>query len=355
MKESMPLLLTESLDPVRRELSHQHIESCDVCGAEYAAYKETWATLALLPEVEVPARAKQRFLQAAGLVEAAQTPVVKLVEKTAETPVEQSADNVVPFTRRPAFKWVAQAAAVAVLVGGAYFAGDRNADRITPQTATIDGVMPINRVSTRLPETMSLAETRVLDAAALDPVIQGRPNIANVQFVDGDASDDEIGVSFDVTSRWTVTGNPKDKSIVRLLAYMLENEESMTPRSSAMEWVRRTYSDPAHADPEIANALAKVLRNDTHEGVRIRAVDTLTTLPAAVSTQTREALIEALKNDPNPAVRLKAVEALTNMAQSGVQLDASVVETLRAKAAQDDENLYVRVKAAEALSNITPR
>jgi hypothetical protein len=351
MKESMPLLLTESLDPVRRELSHQHIESCDVCGAEYAAFKETWATLALLPEVEVPARAKQRFLQAAGIAEAAATPALK----TVELPAEKPAGNVVPFTRRPAFKWVAQAAAVAVLVGGAYFAGDRNADRITPQTATIEGVTPISRVSTRLPETLSLAETRVLDATALDPVIQGRPNIANVQFVDGDASDNEIGVSFDVTSRWTVTGNPKDKSIVRLLAYMLENEESMTPRSSAMEWVRRTYSDPAHADPEIANALAKVLRNDTHEGVRIRAVDTLTTLPAAVSTQTREALIEALKNDPNPAVRLKAVEALTNMAQSGVQLDASVVETLRAKAAQDDENLYVRVKAAEALSNITPR
>ncbi|HYK03748.1 MAG TPA: HEAT repeat domain-containing protein [Thermoanaerobaculia bacterium] len=349
MKESMPLLLTESLDPARRELSHQHIETCDVCGAEYAAYKETWATLALLPEVEVPARAKQRFLQAAGLLDNVN------VGKPVETPAEKPVDNVVPFTRRPAFKWVAQAAAVVVLVGGAYFAGDRNADRLTPQTATIDGVTPYRQVSTRAAQVQSLAETRVLDAEALDPVIQGRPNIANVQFVDSDASDDQIGVSFDVTSRWTVTGNPKDKSIVRLLAYMLENEESMTPRSSAMEWVRRTYSDPAHADPEIANALAKVLRNDTHEGVRIRAVDTLTTLPAAVSTQTREALIEALKNDPNPAVRLKAVEALTNMAQNGVQLDASVVETLRAKAAQDDENLYVRVKAAEALSNITPR
>jgi HEAT repeat protein len=176
-----------------------------------------------------------------------------------------------------------------------------------------------------------------------------------VQFVDADASDNEIGVSFDVTSRWTVTGNPKDKSIVRLLSYMLENEESMTPRSSAMDWVRRTYSDPAHADPEIANALAKVLRNDSHEGVRIRAVETLTNLPPAVATQTRDALIDALKSDPNPAVRLKAVEALLNMAQSGIALEPAMVDTLRAKASQNDENLYVRVKAAEALSNIRPQ
>jgi HEAT repeat protein len=225
--------------------------------------------------------------------------------------------------------------------------------QLAPSTATIDNVIPVEQVSLRNPQ-LSLAETRVLGSEALDPVIQGRPDIANVQFVDADASDDQIGVSFDVTSRWTVTGNPKDKSIVRLLAYMLENEEAMTPRSGAMEWVRRTYSDPANVDPEIATALAKVLRNDAHEGVRIRAVETLTTLPPAVAEQTREALIEALKNDPNPAVRLKAVEALAAMTSKGQQLDTATLDTLRAKASQDDENLYVRVKAAEALRNVKP-
>ena len=329
--ERMPLLLTESLDLGTREQTHQHIESCDLCGAQWSAYKETWLLMGDLPEVDVPARVKQRFLAAAGL---------------AETQGSADTTNVVPFRKRPAMKWLAQAAAVAVLVGGAYFAGDRNAERVQPTGAIVSDPSPFKQVS-------SLAETRTMDADALSPEIQGRPNIANVQFVDSDAGDDQIGVSFDVTSRWTVTGNPRDKSMVRLLSYMLENEESMTPRSSAMEWVRRTYSDPAYADPEIANALAKVLRNDSHEGVRIRAVETLTTLP--VATQTRDALIDALKSDPNPAVRLKAVEALVEMARSGEVLDAAMVDTLRQKASQDDENLYVRVKAAEALSQIKPR
>jgi HEAT repeat protein len=335
--ERMPLLLTESLDAAGREQTHQHIEGCDLCGAQWSAYKETWLLMGALPEVEVPARVKQRFLIGAGII----------------TPSEEARpSNVVPFRRRPVVKWVAQAAAVAVLVGGAYFAGDRNADRITPSSATVAAATPYALAAAK---QMSLAETRTLDSEALSPEIQGRPNIANVQFVDADAGDDEIGVSFDITSRWTVKGNPRDKSMVRLLTYMLENEESMTPRSSAMEWVRRTYSDPAYADPEIANALAKVLRNDTHEGVRIRAVETLSTLPAAVGTQTRDALIDALKSDPNPAVRLKAVEALVQMARSGEVLDAAMVDTLRHTAAQDDENLYVRVKAAEALSEIKPR
>jgi hypothetical protein len=325
----MPLLLTESLDPVRRETTHQHIESCPLCSEEWAAYNETWRVLEALPQVEVPARARARFLEAAGVLTAA----------------EQPARNVVPFRSRPAFKWVAQAAAVAVLAGGGYFAGTKKPVEIAERGATIESVTP---------KPLAIAETRVLNTDALSPEIEGRPDIANVSFVDADPSDDEIGVEFDITSRWTVRGNPKDKSMVRLLSYMLENEAAITPRSKTMEWVRQTYSDPANADPEIATALAKVLRNDTHEGVRIAAVETLTQIAPSVGNQTRDALIEALRTDPNPSVRLKAVEALANIARSGTTLDSAAIDMLRQKASQNDENLYVRVKAAEALSNINP-
>jgi hypothetical protein len=337
----MPLLLTESLDSSRRELTHQHIESCDACGAEWDAYKETWSMLADLREVEVPARVKAKFMAAAGLSDVS----------VAESRDERVA-NVVPFHRRKAFQWLAQAAAVVVIAGGSYFVGSNREGSTEERTpAVITGVKmnadnnPFTRVS--------LAETRVLDAGALSPDIQGRPNITNVQFVDSDSSDDKIAVSFDVTSRWTVTGNPRDKSLVRLFSYMMETEGDATPRSGAIESVRRMYSDPANADPEIANALAKILRSDAqHEGVRLRAVDTLTSLPPSGSTETREALIEALKSDPNPAVRMKAVEALANLARSGEALDPAAVDMLRQKASQQDENVYVRVKAAEALSNI---
>jgi hypothetical protein len=328
----MPLLLTESLDAARREATHQHIEGCALCTDEWNAYRETWDVMGDLPEVEVPARVKAAFLKRAGL------------EQTLPA-------NVVPFHKRQSFKWIAQAAAVALLVGGGFFAGNRTAPRVNTSPAEITSVTPaIERVSAK----QSLAETRVLDSNTLSPEIQGRPNISNVQFLDENANDSQIAVSFDVTSRWTVNGNPRDKSMVRLLSYVLENDAALTPRSNTLEWVKQTYSDPAYADPEIAQSLAKLLRNDTHEGVRIRAIDTLNTLPPAVAAQTRDALIQALKSDPNPAVRIKAVEALANMARNGAALDSTMVDTLRQKASQDDENLYVRVKAAEALSNIKP-
>ena len=207
LRENMPLLLTESLDPARRELTHQHIESCAECSEEWNAYRETWRVMDELPEVEVPVRVRERFLAAAGIAQS---------EK----------DNVVPFHRRPALKWLAQAAAVIVLVGGGYVAGHR-----TEQP----GIRPTNDVAVSIAnKPLSIAETRVVNASSISPDIQGRPNIANVQFTDPDATDNQIGLSFDITSRWTVTGNPKDKSMVRLLSYMLESESAIAPRSSTL-------------------------------------------------------------------------------------------------------------------------
>ena len=328
MRESMPFLLTESLDPVRREHTHQHIENCTICSDEWAAYQETWRVLDELPAVEVPARVKQRFMAQAG---AAMT----------------IPDNVVPFQRRPAFKWIAQAAAVVVIAGGSYFAGHRSQPVEVKQTpATIASITPA---------PYSIAESRVLPASLINPNIEGRPDIENVQFDRG--TNDDISLAFDITSRVTVTGRPTDKSMVRLMRYVLENEDQLGPsRSRAIDWVRSTYSRPGNADPEIAAALANVLRNDEHQGVRIKVAETLKTLQPSVASasDTRDALIEALKSDPNPAVRIKAVEALANLARTGAPLDAETVNTLRLKAAQGDENVYVRVKAAEALSNIKP-
>lgn len=322
MREHMPLLLTESLDRDRRELTHQHIESCPGCSAEWAACQDTWRVMGELRELEVPARVKDRFL--------AQI-----------TPAAAKA-NVVPFHRRSATKWLTQAAAVAIVAGGAYFAGHRNAPvRIQSEPATLNSAY-------------SIAETRVLDAENISPNIEGRPDIQNIQFSEPDPRDNKVGLSFDVTSRVTVKGNPNDPSMVRLLSYVMESEDPVAlSRARTIDWVRQTYSGPGNANPEIASALAKVLRNDEHEGVRIRAADTLKT--PSMASQTRQALIDALKSDPNPAVRIKAVEALVNLARSGSAFEPAMVDTLRQKAAQDDENLYVRVKAAEVLSNIRPQ
>lgn len=332
MRESMPTLLTESLDAAGRELAHQHIESCAECGEEWQAMKATWALMEELPIVEVPSRVRDRFL--------------------AEVMPATAASNVVPFHRRAAFKWLAQAAAVVLIAGGSFFAGHRTVTIQPGETpAKIIGAIPVKY----LPQPYSIAETRVLPASMVSPNIEGRPEIENVQFVDPDPSDGKIGVAFDITSHVTVNGSPNDKSMVRLLSYVLQSaDRASLARSHTLDVVRNTYANSPDTDPEIAQALAKVLRSDDHQGVRIAAVDTLNTLSAKATTTepTRDALIEALRSDPNPAVRIKAVEALAKMASAGQTLAPEAVDMLRQKASQSDENLYVRVKAAEALSKI---
>lgn len=344
MRESMPLLLTESLDATRRELAHQHIESCAACSDEWAASQETWRLLDALPIVEPPARLKQKFLLEA------------FPPALAPSAPPSTVPNVVPFHRKPAFKWLAQAAAVVVIAGGSYFAGHRGTTPSATIATTTAGGSVLKPASLAMPVSYSIAESRVLPADAISPTIEGRPDIQNVQFNDDNPNDPEIGVSFDLTSHVTVTGKPTDKTMVHLLRYVLENEDHLSPsRQRAIDWVRTTYSRPSNADPEIADALANVLRNDTHEGVRLKAVDTIKNLPPSLSadSDTHKALIDALKNDPNPAVRIKAVEALAKMAKSG-NLEGDALDILRQKAAQGDENPYVRVKAAEALRLIHP-
>jgi len=50
--ETMPLLLTESLDPAQREQTHQHIETCATCAGEWLATRETWRVLETLPRLK---------------------------------------------------------------------------------------------------------------------------------------------------------------------------------------------------------------------------------------------------------------------------------------------------------------
>lgn len=326
LKEQLPELLVESLDATEREDAFRHIERCNACGDEWSSARATWDMLGSLPDVPVPERVRLRF------------------EQTIRELERERAPEIVPFRRAVWPKWVAQAAGVIILVGAAYFLGTRSG---SPMVRDAFEPARVSSVQTIAP----IAEQMILPASQLRPGIQGNPDIRNVSlFTDSE----QIGVSFDLTSAVTVTGQRGDQSLVELISYVLQNSEGSPThsRSEVIEWIKDTYST-SPAEPQLVRALANVLTNDLHEGVRITAVDALRSLPASSAMAAREALIGALKNDPNPAVRMKAVDALANLVAHGGELDSAAVETLREKASQDDENLYVRVKAAEALSQIS--
>jgi len=329
-REKMPLLLTESLEGAEREEAHLHIERCEGCGTELQRMRETWTILAVDRDRPVPDRPRARFLEGIG-----------------ERDPDELPDNVVSFWRRPATRWIAQAAAVVTLVGGAYFAGSQSNEPGRPAAAPVQVA--------EAPSQFSLVASRVIPASQLAPQIEGAPVISNVRFQESPEQKGQVAVSFDVTSNVTVTGSPDEKSFVSLMAYLLQDRRNPAPsQSDAIQWVRQTYGTVRSADPVIVGALANVLQNESNEGVRLRVIDTLAMQAVAGGgEQARNALIEALKNDPNPAIRIKAVEALTNMLSGESAFDSATIETLQEKATQPDENPYVRIKAAEALSQLS--
>jgi hypothetical protein len=334
-RERMPLLLTEALEGNEREVAYLHIEGCEACGIEWRMTRETWTLLGVDGDRPVPGRVRDRFLSTFGQADAA----------------TRDGGQVVSFWRRPATRWLAQAAAVATLVGGAWFAGNR---------ATDAPMVPMSRTAevSRGSGEFTLAASRVVPASALAPHIEGSPAIANVRFIENAGRPGEVGVSFDLTSNVTVTGSPDEKSFVSLMAYLLQDRSNPTPsQSEAIQWVRQTYGGERRTDPAIVTALANVLRSDSHEGVRLGAIETLRTVlskdPSGGGDAARDALIEVLKNDPNPAIRIKAVEVLTTMLSGEGGFESLTIETLRDKASQSDENPYVRIKAAEALSQLS--
>lgn len=317
-RERMPALLVEALGRDDRESTHHHIESCAECAAEWAETREVWTLLEAIPDRPVPAGLKDRVLESVG--------------------ARPETAKVVPFRHREWTRWVAQAAAVVILVGSSFVAGRMGSDSEAAEPAQVAA------------QPFRLAGSQVIPASQLGE-IEGSPRIGNVRFLSQQG--DQVRVAFDLTSEITVTGSAEDESLGNLVAYMLESRnDTMQSRSNAIQFIRDSFPASGKASPDLARALGNVLRNDQHEGVRLKAIEALKTLPPETASLTQQALVEALQNDPNPAVRLKAVEVLANFATAGTPLDPAMVDTLRRKASQDDENLYVRVKAAEALSQI---
>lgn len=316
----MPQLLIEALDGASRESTHQHIESCLVCETEWIEMRETWDAMGAVPEAAVPARLRTNFLDAVASME--------------------DSRKVVAFRPKSGLKWIAQAAAVVIIATGGWLAGRTTMPGSSVSPAELVGVQSAS---------FPISEKLVIPSSQMSKGVEGSPDIQNVRFTQG--SDGTVSMTFDLTSEVTVQGQPDDRNLASLVSYVLANGNQTTQsRSSAIEWVRANSSQVN--EPEVARALAGVLQNESHEGVRLKAVDALKSISSAGGEpETRAALIEALKNDPNPAVRIKAVQALAEMARSSTP-DSKTLDTLREKAQQADENPYVRVKAAEALSQI---
>ena len=293
-----------------------HVESCEGCRRNAAALDETWERIAL-PDPEVPPSFRDRTIG-------------RMEEAIARR-------NVVPFRPRVFWKPALQAAALVVAGAGGFLLARASSPESKPFPA-----------ASTTPASFAVVPERQLDASRVGLDLSGNPRLLNVAFRPSEA-DGRLSISFDVTTRYVVTGRPGDRGVSSLLAYVV-NAPSATEgaRGRAIDLVTQEFGEKAAASPEIVDVLVRTLREDRNPGVRKKAAEALVQMPP--SPAIRDALALALKQDTNPAVRMIAVDGLAKAA-TGLR-DPLSIETLRRKAVDETEPGFVRVKAASALREI---
>jgi hypothetical protein len=245
--------------------------------------------------------------------------------------------NVVPLRPRAWWKPALQAAALLVTGAGGFLLARASAPGTAPFPAG-DVLRPAYAV---VPE-------RHVDVSKVALDLSGNPRLRNVTFRPSEA-DGRLSISFDVTTRYTVSGRPEDRAVGSLLAYVVDGQSATEGvRGRAIDLVSSELGEHAAASPEIVTVLARTLREDRNPGVRKKAAEALVQMPPSVAI--RDALAAALKSDTNPAVRMIAVEGLARAATT--LRDPLSIETLRLKAEDENEPGFVRVKAASALREI---
>ena len=315
LETAVARLAGEDVDERAAELD-AHLAACAACRREAAALEETWERIAL-PDPDVAPVFRERTL---GRMEEA-----------------LSRRNVVAFRPRSLVRPALQAAALVAAAAGGFLL----ARVAAPAARPFPG-------AAATPVSVAVVPERQLDVSRVGLDLSGNPRLLNVAFRPPEA-DGRLSITFDVTTRYVVTGRAEDRGVSSLLAYVV-NAQGATEgaRGRAIELVAQELGEKAASSPEIVDVLVRTLREDRNPGVRKKAAEALVQLPP--SPAIRDALALALKQDTNPAVRMIAVDGLAKAA-TGLR-DPLSIETLRRKAADETEPGFVRVRAASALREI---
>lgn len=171
--------------------------------------------------------------------------------------------------------------------------------------------------------------------------------IANVRFIDPDASDGQVELAFDAVRPVRLKGHINEDRIQRLVARALTNERNPGVRLRAVSVL--AGPDVSLPDPEVKAALITALRSDENPGVRKEALDALQKYP--LDEEIKKAFLFVLDRDDNSGLRVAAINGLA-AAKSGRKLvDAEMVRILNEKAQSDDNN-YIRIRARSVLEEV---
>ena len=176
--------------------------------------------------------------------------------------------------------------------------------------------------------------------------------IANLRFIDADASDGEVEFTFDAVRTVTMKGSVNDDDIRKVMAYALLNEQNPGLRLRTVSALTPQSEEPAlpgKPDTEVKQSLIKILTGDSNPGIRKEALAALGKFP--LDDEIRDVLLYVLKHDLNSGMRVAAINSFERIKSQKSLLDDESLKTLN-ESTQKDENNYVRLLAKNVLEEI---
>lgn len=173
--------------------------------------------------------------------------------------------------------------------------------------------------------------------------------ISNVRFLDADASDGTVEFVFEAIRPIQIRGTLDNPDIQRVLAHAVVNEQNPGVRLRAVNAVSTSQYGGGPID-EVKRALAVALKTDPNSGVRREAFATLIQLP--YDAIVKDALLHVLMNDENAALRIEAINQLQNVSPDMIRSDQVMVDALQSRVDNDD-NRYIRLRARNVLEEIS--
>ena len=176
-----------------------------------------------------------------------------------------------------------------------------------------------------------------------------KTSIANIQFIDSDASDGEIEFEFDAVAPMHIKGKIDDPEIQKVLTHALLNESNAGIRLSTVNAIRNQTEQTKTVDPAIKNVLITSLTSDANPGVRREALRVLQQYQ--FDNDIRDALLQVIMKDDNSGLRVAAINALEIAKMDGTKFDDATIHALKQHIGKEQNN-YIRNRAVNLVKEI---
>ena len=167
-------------------------------------------------------------------------------------------------------------------------------------------------------------------------IIPRNGTVSNLQVVNIDTSSGQVELAGEVSQPMRFRGGMEDDTVLRLLFSALRDMNNPGSRLKAIEVLATRKPN----DETIEEALISALHFDGDPGVRAKALEGLKQY--ADEQHVRAAFMQTLANDNNAGIRIAAIEALTTRNPNDKELAKSIQEVAR-----KDENAYIRSKSLQ--------